>query len=104
MDDLIDRQVLLLILKKNDEEYWNSKGGGYAVSQDIIDEIRFMPKVDTEPHAHWKEDGIDPYDDCAFYKCTNCNRLLIFSIDDLTPDEYGYRYCPFCGCKMEKNK
>ena len=52
MADLIDRKELLLILKKNDEQYWNSKGGGYAVSQDIIDEIRFMPKVDTERHAH----------------------------------------------------
>ena len=54
MADLIDREELLLILKKNDEEYWNGKCGGYAVSQDIIDEIRFMPAVDTERHAHWE--------------------------------------------------
>lgn len=65
MADLIDRKKLLLILKKNDEEYWNSKGGGYAVSQDIIDEIRFMPKVDTERHAHWEQ----PY-------CKYCGQAL----------------------------
>lgn len=110
MDDLIDRQELL----NNRPEYLNPQ------MEDEIESARHkgwndcnsyyynliikQPTVDTEQHAHWKEDGIDPYDDCAFYKCTNCNRLLIFSIDDLTPDEYGYRYCPFCGCKMEKNK
>lgn len=106
MADLIDRDKLLLILKKNDEEYWNSKGGGYTVSQDIIDEIRFMPKVDTDRHAHWikhkpNEEQMKAYHRLGFGKamnvksiywlCSNCNGWG-------TP---AYKYCPHCGCKME---
>lgn len=93
MTDLIDRQVLLLILKKNDEEYWNSKGGGYAVSQDIIDEIRFMPKVDTERHAHWIYDEYG--ETCS---CSNCDE--VFSVN---PHEKNRsNYCCFCGAKMDE--
>lgn len=95
MTDLIDRQELLLILKKNDEEYWNSKGGGYAVSQDIIDEIRFIPKVDTEQHAHWIYDEYG--ETCS---CSNCDE--VFSVN---PHEKNRsNYCCFCGAKMDKDK
>ena len=81
LQDYDEEQSLAMIAK--DRDYGNIE---------IIEEI-------NKPHAHWKEDGTDYYDDCAFYKCINCNRLLIFSMDDLTPDEYGYRFCPYCGCK-----
>lgn len=98
MTDLIDRQELLLILKKNDEEYWNSKGGGYAVSQDIIDEIRFMPNINTKQHAHWiynKEWSKGHIE--KIYNCSNC-QYEAWGEDEKT------NYCPYCGCKMERNE
>lgn len=99
MTDLIDRQVLLLILKKNDEEYWNSKGGGYAVSQDIIDEIRFMPKVDTERHAHWNDDFSFKSNAKRVDICSCCKSAIYRDIDS---DKYNY--CPTCGAKMDEDK
>ena len=86
LKDYDEEQSLAMIAK--DRDYGNIE---------IIEEI-------NKPHAHWEEDVIDPYDNCAFYQCTNCNNSIRFNADDLTPDDYGYRYCPHCGCKMEKNK
>lgn len=99
MADLIDREELLLILKKNDEQYWNSKGGGYAVSQDIIDEIRFMPKVDTERHAHWEQPSYFDEENNVF-QCSNCKEEFVLISG--SPKENEYEYCPHCGCKMEE--
>lgn len=85
MTDLIDRQELLLILKNNDKKYWNDKGGGYAVSQDIIDEIRFMPNINTEQHAQMKKD------------CKNCIHDEVCPVwDDYNDEPCKDGYRGFC--------
>lgn len=101
MADLIDRDKLLLILKKNDEEYWNSKGGGYTVSQDIIDEIRFMPKIDTDRHAHWEQPSYFDEENNVF-QCSNCKEEFVLISG--SPKENDYNYCPHCGCKMKSDE
>lgn len=94
MADLIDRQELLSVLKNNDKIYWNGKGGGYTVSQDIIDEIRFMPNIDIEKHAHWienKEWGKGNIE--KIYNCSNC-QYEAWGVEEKTD------FCPNCGAKM----
>lgn len=85
MPDLIDREELLNILEKNNEIYWGTAGGGYPVSKDIFEEIKFMNKANIERHAHWIDNG-------DTYECSNCGDKF-YGIDT--------KYCSSCGCKMD---
>lgn len=96
MADLIDREELLNILEKNNEIYYGTAGGGYPVSKDIFEEIKFMNKADTERHAHW---GIWD-EDTNTYECSNCKNP--FTLLEGTPEQNTYFYCPYCGCRMDE--
>ena len=86
MPDLIDREELLNILEKNNEIYWGTAGGGYPVSKDIFEEIKFMNKADTERHAYWIDNG-------DTYECSNCGDKF-YGVDT--------EYCSSCGCNMNE--
>lgn len=50
-----------------------------------------------EKHGEW----IEAEDDLGYtvYKCSNCKEEFV--IDDCTPKEIGYNYCPSCGARMD---
>ena len=98
MADLIDREELLNILEKNNEIYWGTAGGGYPVSKDIFEEIKFMNKANTERHAHWIKGKI-PYEE---YTCSNCGGACWYY--DYSGTVCKSKYCPNCGCKMDEVK
>ena len=100
MSDYIDRKKLL---KKKQYSFQTQYGAfprhDYFIK---ISDIRSMPTVDTEKHAHW----IVLYSDVGYVtaKCSNCfdsKRKNIICVDN---ESDFYPYCPFCGCKMDKNK
>ena len=101
MADLIDREELLNILEKNNEIYWGTASGGYPVSKDIFEEIKFMNKADTERHAHWKQPSYFNEENNV-YQCSNCKEEFVLVSGN--PKENEYNYCPNCGCKMEINE
>lgn len=89
MIDLIDRKKLLYELglyptDMSDDDY------------DFIERlINSQQTIIPIPHAHWIVVGGDlGYVNC---KCSACGNTVCF--DDKS--EF-YRYCPYCGCKMEK--
>lgn len=107
MSDFIDRKKLL---KKKQYSFQTEYGAfprhDYFIK---VSDIRSMPTVDTEKHAHWikhkpNEEQMKAYHELGFGKamdikstywsCSNCNCWG-------TP---VYKYCPNCGYKMDKNK
>lgn len=50
------------------------------------------------PHAEWVEDE-DMYGD-PIYRCSNCNEHFV--LEEGTPTDNCYFYCPNCGAKMDK--
>ena len=69
----------------------------------IIDEFDTLPSADVEPVrcGHWICIGdIDEY----IFECSECHE--IYCLNDGTPKEHQYNYCPNCGtklCKGEEN-
>lgn len=106
MADLIDRQELL----NNRPEYLNPQmedeiqsarhKGWNDCNSYYYDLIIKQPKVDTERHAHWIVVGGDlGYVDC---KCSACGNTVCFC--DIDDESELYRYCPYCGAKMDEVK
>lgn len=50
------------------------------------------------PHAEWVEDE-DMYGD-PIYRCSNCNEHFV--LEEGTPTDNCYSYCPNCGAKMDE--
>ena len=50
------------------------------------------------PHAEWVEDE-DMYGD-PIYRCSNCNEHFV--LEEGTPIDNCYSYCPNCGAKIEE--
>ena len=52
------------------------------------------------PCAEWIEDE-DMYGD-PIYRCSNCDEHFI--LEEGTPTDNGYFYCPNCGAQMSKER
>lgn len=62
----------------------------------IWQQVKAMPTVDAQPvrHGKWKWWGSE-----FGYKCSECKAY----VDDLRAGE-EYKYCPYCGAKMEEEE
>lgn len=71
----------------------NSKTLGHAIHK-----IMCMPSADVAPvrHGRWED-----YEENT-WQCSECGEL--FYLEDGTPQENEYRYCPNCGAKMDEEK
>lgn len=69
---------------------------------EVLDAIDAAPTIDPEalqPVAHWvcEED----YDgDPVVWTCSRCKDSSIMY--DGTPKDNGFKFCPYCGAKMEE--
>ena len=66
--------------------------------QQFVESKSFVPSEDVEPvrRGHWICVGdIDEY----IFECSECHE--IYYLNDGTPKEQQYNYCPNCGAKME---
>lgn len=73
---------------------------GEAISCEIED-LKQLPTIDPEslrPVAHWdmEEDAVG---DPIVWTCSNCKDSIIMY--DGATMENGYKYCPYCGARME---
>lgn len=72
-------------------------GEFYAVGTGDID---IMPNIDPEslrPTAHWENED-DYYGDSIVWLCSACKDRFI--LEDGTPEENNYKYCPSYGARM----
>lgn len=62
-------------------------------------QMGWLKQYDVSPinHARWEE--IDDLDFDTLYRCSVCEEE--FYLEDGTPQENHYYYCPCCGSKMD---
>ena len=72
------------------------------------DLIRRQVAIETEPgkdvnpvvHAHWIPEYPNKRTGKAYWhKCSECGRS-VFDNRQVSIDEMGYNFCPYCGAKM----
>ena len=95
MKDLVERQAVLDLIHEN----W------YASNEFYLNHIMEIPSIDDISVRHGKFIGTE-YDGYAdgnpvYYewKCSECG--CIFEEDE---PMYRYRYCPYCGARMDERK
>ena len=83
-------------------EYWLYSGLNERVydTNDVLYSIDDQPTIDPEslrPTAHWENED-DFYGDSIVWFCSVCKDRFI--LNDGTPEENNYKYCPSCGARM----
>ena len=58
--------------------------------------------VDAEPVRHGKWKQWDVYELEDTYECTACGESFV--LIEGTPITNGYKYCPWCGAKMDEER
>lgn len=72
----------------------------YDAYENALDEIFDLPTIDPEslrPVARLKQTDIFLWTEN--YTCTRCEEILV--LEDGTKEVNEYKYCPFCGAKIE---
>ena len=107
MAEYIDRGKLVEFLKQvrrdlpHDSKDFFTRDEMILNFQQFVESKSFVPSEDVEPvrRGHWICVGdIDEY----IFECSECHE--IYCLNDGTPKEQQYNYCPNCGAKMEEYK
>lgn len=72
----------------------------YFSSGDVCEGFKDRARFVELPCAEWIEDE-DIYGD-PIYRCSNCDEHFI--LEEGTPTDNGYFYCPNCGAQMSKER
>ena len=72
------------------------KSFGELTAKKAIRCVEEAPTVEAEPvrHGHWK-----PFDEDE-YTCSLCGNIFV-TMDGEHPLSNEFKYCPFCGAKMD---
>ena len=110
MDEYIERESIIAHMKDL-PTWWADDGGVYGKSmkypdgmfdcEDVIGSLEGAPAADVEPvkRGHWICIGdIDEY----IFECSECHE--IYYLNEGTPKEHQYNYCPNCGAKLCKGE
>lgn len=64
----------------------------------IVETLKDLPSADVAPvrHGRWED-----YEENT-WQCSECGEQ--FYLEDGTPQENEYRYCPNCGAKMDEEE
>lgn len=84
--------------KKETMQYFIS-GIRQCLNKLVIPEIEKAPTIELEnlhPTAQWKLQYNFLGDEN--FVCTSCGEILV--LEDGTPSENDYKFCPFCGAKI----
>ena len=72
----------------------------FVLECDDCDDFKDRSRFVELPCAEWIEDE-DIYGD-PIYRCSNCDEHFI--LEEGTPTDNGYFYCPNCGAQMSKER
>lgn len=79
------------LLELYDREHIGAPGGARKLITDA-------PAIEGRPTARWIEES-DGWDG-SYWTCSVCGESMEFT-DGEGPEENGFKYCPYCGAKME---
>ncbi len=65
-------------------------------------DVRQIRKIEAEPvkHGKWIPYESETGEGSNTYKCSACGEIQM--IIDGTPKENGWKYCPYCGARMDE--
>ena len=68
-----------------------------------VDKIKSIPAVDVAPvrHGRWEAWMPDKNGETREFICTGCRFMVEMSWKQ---KECDYEWCPYCGCKMDKEE
>lgn len=93
-------QKRLIWLKKDvHDEYSKGLYHGCETDMGLIDEILAADVVEVR-HGRWVPSDMGGGEPDEAYICSECGEPWI--LIDGTPAENNMRYCPACGCRMDK--
>lgn len=95
MIDYIKRSDAINAVYEEWEEWIYYDGSGREIASDTEDALCRLDAEDVAPvrHGMWED-----YEENT-WQCSECGEL--FYLEDGTPQENEYRYCPNCGAKMD---
>ena len=64
--------------------------------------VKMAPAVDAEPvrYAVWRRKDKEQALFGVEWECTNCHNTVVLN-GILTPTGNGFKFCPYCGAKMD---
>lgn len=90
--EYIERNELIKNLNTFAPEHYNALINDLIIKQPVAD-------VESVKYGHWICIGdIDEY----IFECSECHE--IYYLNDGTPKEHQYNYCPNCGAKLCKGE
>lgn len=98
---LIDANSILRSIDVNGSAYDGIEYQAYKAGAEYVRSmIEDAPIIDPEslrPTAKWENED-DYYGDSIIWCCSVCKDRFI--LNDGTPEENNYKYCPSCGARM----
>ena len=93
MDEYIKREAVIeaIMSEPSDAHY----------PQWYVDKIKSIPAADVAPvrHGRWEAWMPDKNGETREFICTGCRFMVEMSWKQ---KECDYEWCPYCGCKMDK--
>ena len=90
MSDLINRQDAIDACHN-----WDDGENAYAYGDIVIERLQALPSAERK-RGEWSLNIDDWFGDC--YKCSACGEEFV--LNEGTPKDNGYNYCPNCGSEM----
>lgn len=96
MSRYIDADKVVEQLKEYIDEYsWVDENGLHGLKWcAMMEALDVVEEAAQHEHGQWIER--DPY--VNIFECSNCNYWFV--LEDGSPAENNYNYCPNCGAKM----
>lgn len=79
---------------------WYNTVNGKSIRAVLAYEIASMQTIDAEPVKRGKFDCVN--DDENIYMCTSCGDGTVLDAG-MSPEDYGFNFCPYCGAKLDEN-
>lgn len=97
--DSFESNAIAKCLAGPEKEFYSLRYEAVVLCPSCMAKLNDWLKKEEEHPAHWENnpDGRG----CDVFACSNCGKQLCFEDQGYFP-EIDYRFCPYCGAKMEE--
>ena len=99
-DDLLQKGIKVTVFGVTDTDVLNRMMSAF---REAVITAPTVEVLKTEPAKYGKWEPWDIYGFEETYECTACGESVTM-IDGESPISNGFKYCPYCGAKMDERK